>query len=141
MKNFEAYYFKVDTSSDMEESIALQELGEFIYEHIEFNILFADGTKEEDEFFVFLPEYKVNELENILKKTNWKGFSKNITSDILMNRFQNDAFQQAFIEPEDKVILTNFRRLNLTKDLVLELILEKGIDQLSEIELEILRAA
>jgi hypothetical protein len=90
-------------------------------------------------FFVFLPEYRVIQLQKIIEKTNWTGFSKNVTDAILLNKLKDDAFHQVFSQNQNTEVLVNYRRENLTKDLVLEMILQQGIESLSELEYAILK--
>jgi hypothetical protein len=139
MKNYAVYYFKVNSASGMEAEGALSELGEFMFDQRESKILFGDGTKDEDEFFVFLPEYRVLELQKIIEKTKWTGFSKNVTDAILINQFRNKAFEEVFQDDQNKTVLKKYRQLNLTKDMVLEMILASGIESLTELELSILK--
>lgn len=96
---------------------------------------------DEDEVFLFLNKSKTNQIIDFLKSKNILDSYREISMDILMNRVRSDNFKKTFAK-EDRftMILDKFISENLTVDLVLDKINERGIDSLKKIDYDILKS-
>jgi hypothetical protein len=115
-------------------------LGRFLSKGISVKPLFGPCTPERDEFFIFIESHRVEECFYILNKFDADIFSEHITESLLTGKYYNRVFDYVFSQEENRSLLETFRRTNLTKDMVLELIFEKGIANMTELERSILNS-
>lgn len=138
--NDKIYYFYIPTTRDNQ--IERKTLSMFAYHLIEFkgnNLVFADCTKEEDIFYLFLNELNMTRMVDFFK-TNYEASTiKNLTTSVLSGEYIDEEFEKTFADKKNKIKLREFLINNVSKDEVSDKIIEKGMDFLSEIELEILK--
>jgi hypothetical protein len=141
MKNNVVFYIEVFSDQSDHKDEELFELGMFFHEHKEVKFMFGPGSKTNDEFFVFIDVLLTNEFFNMLSKIDCQFKVLNVTESILTGDFSNAIYDYVFSEEENRSILNEFRESKLTKDMVLDMILEKGMEVLSEVEINVLRRA
>ena len=103
-----------------------------------------DGNNPTGIMFTFLPEDQTQKMIEALTKFDLIIECNDVTDSVLMNDFDtNKKWIELFVE--DNVsnfsnILKNFLVNNLTKDMVLDKMNEKGFDSLTQTDLDVLNA-
>ena len=138
--NDKIYYFHIPTTKDSQiERKTLSMFADHLRESQDNNLAFADCTKEEDIFYLFLDELNMNRIVDFFK-TNYEDYTiKNLTTSVLKGEYIDEEFEKTFAEEKNRIKLREYLINNISKDEVLDKIIEKGINNLSEIELEILK--
>lgn len=96
---------------------------------------------DDSTLIIFSSKSKINQVINFLESKNVLDTYREISMDILMDREKGDEFEKAFSEVDKfKSILDNFISENLTIDLVLDKINERGIDSLKKIDYAVLKS-
>jgi len=104
-------------------------------------IVISDEDEKEDDIFLFLNETKTLQIIDFLISKSVLKSSKEISMDILMDRVKSDSFKNVFsIEERHTIILDKFIAKNLTIDLVLDKINERGIESLNKIDYYVLKS-
>lgn len=103
-----------------------------------------DGNNETGVMFTFLPADQTEKLIEVLTKFDLLISSNDVTTAVLMGDFQTNPHWLSLFG-EDTIanfnnILTDFLESNLTKDLVLDKMNEKGFDSLTKTDLKVLNA-
>ncbi len=97
------------------------------------------GKKSCDIFYTFWDSHKVEMIVKELKLLEIVFMYKDITIDVLMGAQDNQSeFVRTFTKEEAKRQLFTFLKKNQTKDNILDKIRIKGIESLTELEMEIL---
>lgn len=138
--NDKIYYFYIPTTRDSEiQGKTMSMFADHLRESEVNNLAFADCTKEEDIFYLFLDELKMNRMVDFFR-TNYQDCTiKNLTTSVLKGDYIDEEFEKTFADEKNRMKLREFLFNNVSKDEVLDKIVEKGINNLSEIELEILK--
>lgn len=137
-----AYYFKtkyIDDEKLAEEiSVGIANLFKSLIPEKEIDYTFA--SVKDNSCYLFVSENIAFEIRDFLLKNQALKDFKEITTDILMNRIDDDEFNDTFKDTDEFIdVLETFIIENLTLDMVLEKIKEKGIDSLNEIDYQILQ--
>lgn len=133
------YYIEMITEKNNRRDEELFELGSFFYRNKDAKFIFGPGSETRDEFFVFLHQWLAKEFLGLICKVDPKLMVVNVTETLLMGDFNGVNYDHILKQELNKAIVNEYRKSNLTKDMVLDLILEKGVDTLSEIEISILK--
>jgi len=141
MENFEAYYIVMEMAEDNQQCEELCELGRFLFDQTQAKLLFGPCTKTRDEFFIFIEPYLRAEFFGILHQFRAEMTVEDIRMEILTGDYRNEVFDYVFNQTENRAILDTYRKANLTQDLVLDMIRKKGIGNISDFELAILKCA
>jgi|SRR5690554_2770751 len=93
----------------------------------------------EEAIFLFINEIKAYQIINFLQSHGVLISYNEITTEVLMGRMSSLDFQKTFLEDDEfKHVLERFLIENLTVDIVLDKINEKGIGSLHEIDYMVL---
>jgi len=136
------YYFKAKHIDDEEltEEISIELANHFKRLIPEKEIDYTFASVKDDSFYLFVSEGVAFKIRDFLLKNQALKDFKEITTDILMNRIDDDEFNDTFKDTDEFIdVLETFIIENLTLDMVLEKIKEKGIDSLNEIDYQILQ--
>jgi hypothetical protein len=102
-------------------------------------LCFAHSQKNEDDFYTFLPQNKVEKIVNEFKALKVLFSFKDITEEVLMGvQNNNPLFAKTFEDMQHKQLLNSFLKQNQTIDNILDKIKILGINSLTEIDKEIL---
>jgi hypothetical protein len=88
--------------------------------------------------YTFLSDYKTDQLKTILSKNKILIDYSDITFMVLSGNNVNNEFTKSFSDVENKEVLAAYIKENLTVDMVLDKILDSGIDSINEIDLIVL---
>jgi hypothetical protein len=91
-----------------------------------------------DLMYTFLSDYKTDQLKTILSKNKILIDYSDITFMVLSGNNVNNEFTKSFSDVENKEVLAAYIKENLTVDMVLDKILDSGIDSINEIDLIVL---
>lgn len=141
MRNYVVYYIEMVMERNDHKEEELFELGYFLHRNKDAKFLFGPCSETSDEFFVFMDRLLAKEFFSLICKIDCELKALNVTETILTGDFRNEIYDYVFSEESNKEILNAYREANLTKDMVLDLILEKGMDALSEVEINVLKRA
>ena len=136
------YYFKAKHIDDEEltEEISIELANHFKRLIPEKEIDYTFASVKDDSFYLFVSENVAFEIRDFLLENQALKDFKEITTDVLMNRVNDDEFHETFNDDNGFIyVLNTFIIENLTINMVLEKILEKGIDSLNEIDYQILQ--
>ena len=142
-------FFKVNNPSEEVKSQLFSEILTFVdvdkFENEQVVEDFGyDGNNPTGIMFTFLPEDQTQKMIDALTKFDLIIECNDVTDSVLMNDFDtNKKWIELFVE--DNVsnfsnILENFLLNNLTKDMVLDKMNEKGFDSLTQTDLVVLNA-
>ncbi len=102
-------------------------------------LCFASSHKNEDNFYTFLPQHKIEKIVNEFNTIKVLFSFKDITEEVLMGvQNNNPIFAKTFEDMQHKQLLYSFLKQNQTIDNILDKIKILGIDSLTEIDKEIL---
>lgn len=96
-------------------------------------LVFGDCTDDIDEFYMIWNEKRINEVIENFKKTRVQMEYKDLTSSILNGEY-NEAFIETFSVDKNYCQLLLFMKNNLSLDNLLDKILERGENSLTEFE-------
>lgn len=137
------YYFKAKHIDDEEltEEISIELANHFKRLIPEKEIDYTFASVKDDSFYLFVSENVAFKIRDFLLENQALKDFKEITTDVLMNRVNDDEFHETFNDDNGFIyVLNTFIIENLTINMVLEKILEKGIDSLNEIDYQILQS-
>jgi|SRR5690625_485008 len=137
------YYFKAKHIDDEEltEEISIELANHFKRLIPEKEIDYTFASVKDDSFYLFVSEGVAFKIRDFLLENQALKDFKEITTDVLMNRVNDDEFHETFNDDNGFIyVLNTFIIENLTINMVLEKILEKGIDSLNEIDYQILQS-
>lgn len=137
MKN-SLHYFKIRIINDenFENKIAAG-LSKILEQADEKNIAVEDFNDYEV-LYMFIEDTKISKLENLFESNEILLESRDVTDDTLMAVNQGSDFINTFKDPSYKKMLESFLRNYLTTDMILDKILERGIESLTDLDREIL---
>jgi hypothetical protein len=138
MKN-KIYYFDIPSQTDEKiDNQLLKLFAEMVLNVGSHHMAFADCEKDRDQFYLFWPEYKIQELVALFKGTGAEMQYKDVTDEILNSSLKNKEFEEAFSVEKTYNLLKEFMLSNLTQDMILDKINEQGIESLNEFDKTIL---
>jgi len=143
-------HYKVFNPTNEVKDLFLEDVAKFVdtevFEDEQYAEYFGDDdTDSIGNIFTFLPEGQTEKFIKTLQKHNMLIESNDITTGVLFGDFDNKIWKRLFVDvlPDafsSKSVLDNFLTNNLTRDIVLDKMNEKGFDALNEIDLQILKA-
>jgi hypothetical protein len=142
-------FFKItNITEEAQQEAILLDLLEFMSEdELEANIVYDagySGTAEHELVFAFVTDVQAEKIKTVFENHNILVMSDDITADVLMGDFESNKKWQELFDQESimnfKPTLDQFLLNNLTKDMVLDKITEKGMDALSVIDFQVLNA-
>jgi hypothetical protein len=136
MKDFRVLYIIADMGN-VEDKNFLMSIGLFIKNNEEIKLIVEDKDGV-DHVLIFLSAYQINTVKHMFSAIEWNYVIEDITSNYLYEAKLPVCFSDGFSEERYTKYLENFRRENLTKDDILDLILKKGYIGINELEREIL---
>ncbi|HLS11122.1 MAG TPA: hypothetical protein VK050_03075 [Flavobacteriaceae bacterium] len=102
---------------------------------------YAIVTVVDQSGYFFVSENAIAQILNFLIENKVLLSYKEITTDVLLGSLHTEDFKKTFIEDDEfTYVLEKFILDNLTVDMVLDKISEKGIDSLREIDYQVLEA-
>lgn len=140
-------FFKItNITEEAQQEAILLDLLEFMSEdELEENIVYDagySGDAEHELVFAFVTDVQAEKIRTVFENHNILVVANDVTADVLMGDFETNSKWQELFDEESimnfKPTLDEFLRNNLTKDLVLEKITEKGMDALTEIDFKVL---
>lgn len=141
--NEAAFYIKL---INVQDPLLEEELGNEILSFFKNIMTQKEASKhlvfydDDSTLIIFSSKLKINQLINFLESKNILDTYREISMDILWDRKMGDDFEKAFSEEDKfKSILDNFISENLTIDLVLDKINERGMGSLKKIDYDILK--
>lgn len=134
------YYFAIPNPIEPEIVITMTEVFANNLKPSDSDLLcFAHSQKNEDDFYTFLPQNKVEKIVNEFKALKVLFSFKDITEEVLMGvQNNNPLFAKTFEDMQHKQLLNSFLKQNQTIDNILDKIKILGINSLTEIDKEIL---
>lgn len=138
MKDYSVLYIVADMG-EIEDKKFLYKVGMFLKENDEIKLIVEDKNGI-DYILMFIPKYKIISLKKLFSSINWFYVIENITSNCLFENKLPDFFSNGFTENRYTELYENYRKQNLSKDDILDIILKKGFDGLNKLEREIITA-
>jgi len=133
------FYFIIPQPEESLEKKMQEIFGQYLDTEDDKLIFFGNGKKSGDIFYTFWDSHKVEMIVKELKLLEIVFMYKDITVDVLMGAQDNQSeFVRTFTKEEAKMQLSIFLKKNQTKDNILDKIRIKGIESLTELEMEIL---
>jgi hypothetical protein len=130
-------FFRVKGTDPKSEEEVYSHFSE-IFDDEDVNFLAVEDFGDFDIMYTFLPNYKVNELKRVLDNYGLISEYIDLTDDIIKYDQETPEFKKTFSNDKNLEILKNFRKKNLTVDIVLDKINESGSSSLTDIDKEIL---
>jgi hypothetical protein len=139
MKNHSTYFFKTTKLNDEQmETIGGELVIEFGMEFIK-KVVDMDINENTTYMFCFMEQYNCEKVAEIYRKFGFLIDYYEVSNDILFEDFSSSIYKQELLDSEVFQILTNnYKKSNLTIDIVLDKIGRKGIDSLNVIDKSIL---
>lgn len=140
-------FFKItNITEEAQQEAILLDLLEFMSEdELEANIVYDaeySGNAEHELVFAFVTDVQSEKIRTVFENHNILVVANDVTTDVLMGDFETNSKWQELFDAESimkfKPTLDEFLRNNLTIDIVLDKIIEKGMDALTEIDLQVL---
>ena len=103
-------------------------------------LVFGDCSDDVDEFYIIWNENRINEVIESFKKTGVQMEYKNVTNDTLKGLY-DEKFIEVFSSEKHFSELLVFMRNNISVDSLLDKMIEKGENSLSEFEKKYLSIA
>ena len=142
-------FFKItNITEEAQQEAILLDLLEFMSEdELEANIVYDagySGDAEHELVFAFVTDVQAEKIRTVFENHNILVVVNDVTADVLMGDFETNGKWQELFDAESimnfKTTLDEFLRNNLTVDIVLDKISEKGMDSLTEIDFQVLNA-
>ena len=89
--------------------------------------------------FAFLRECEVVPLTKIFKKYGMFINSVDVTTDVIMGKLPGDKYKESFEFVTYRKVLSDFIQLNTNSDHVLDMMLERGLENLNDFQRNILK--
>ena len=134
------YYFAIPNPIEPEIVITMTEVFANNLKPSDADLMcFAYSQKNEDDFYTFLPQHKIEKIVNEFKAIKVLFSFKDITEEVLMGvQNNNPLFAKTFADMQHKQLLNSFLKQNQTIDNILDKIKILGMNSLTEIDKEIL---
>ncbi len=143
MKNNSVTMMKMNVLSESQDKIldevVLPKMGE-IFDESDEKFIAVEEIDGVDVMFFFVEQHKVDTLEELMNEHGLIEFSKEVSEEVLLTDFDSDMLKMMQSE-EFKSIFDSFIVKNLKSDMVLDKILLKGVESLSDIDKDVLENA
>lgn len=127
-------YIKAINIDDIDKQNEALEIFSNFIEPGDFNNISFIEVGDEEIAFILLDEIKTNKIVDAFRDLGILIEEKDVTDDILRGNYNKDEIEDSFLYIIDEFILKN-----LTVDIVLDKINEKGIESLNKIDYQILK--
>lgn len=135
-------YFKIKNIDEKSEQRMEIEKALFNFmDEADGDLMIFEENGDIEEVYTFLDQEKTSKFEQVIDSFDCLLESRDITEDILMNRDPKTTIsKEIFEDPASKKLIDSFLRDHLTKDMILDKILEQGPESLTDLDKEILQS-
>lgn len=128
-----------DAQNEVFEKVIQPAMGK-IFDENDDKFIAVEEIDGHDVLFLFVEERKINEFIALLQEHDMMAFSKEVSEEVLMGDLDAELLN-VMVSDEFKSMFDTFILKNLDSDMVLDKIIEKGMESLTENDKKVLEQA